>query len=491
MEYQEGGDNFGRDDQDWGYKYENGPNTWRAKYPRCKGYRQSPVALPSKPHHVVHAKPVTYKNLNIPQPALLRNTGTALEIVLKGDKLPTNTGIYKNERTRYKLFKVVVHWGKENARGAEHSIGGEQFCAEIKTLKYNDKYKSPEEALGRPDGILSSSTLLKVSKESSHEKVSKKSSTAKWEELVSKLPKCSGTSKPVEVLLDADFFWHEERHDYYLYEGSLTTPPCSENVVQQVFTDIAYISEHALEALRRVKNEKGEDVCDNFRPIQPLNKRKVTLVKETGHAHQYEQDDSDRFMDDHSGRMDYHRNDQFMGDHSGNERFMDDHSGHRDYHFNNRFMSDHSGNERFMDDHSGRRDYHSNDRFMDDHSGHRDYHFNDRFMSDHSGNERFMDDHSRRRDYYSNDRFMDDHSGRRDYHGIDRFMDDHSGHRDYHRNDRFMDDHPGRRDYHQRQNDWFAHGDMYGDASGQHRSRRSMDEGHDDTVQTSEKGMAD
>merc|ERR1712050_735831 len=126
---------------------------------------------------------------------------------------------------------------------------------------------------------------------------------------------------------------------------------------------------------------------------------------------------------------------------------------------------------------------------MDDHSGRRDSHRNDQFMGDHSGNERFMDDysgHSGRRDYHSNDRFMDDHSGRRDYHGIDRFMDDHSGHRDYHRNDRFMDDHPGRRDYHQRQNDWFAHGDMYGDASGQHRSRRSMDEGHDDTVQTLE-----
>merc|ERR1719348_373083 len=406
----EGGDSFGRHDhdQDWGYKYENGPNTWRAKYPRCAGYRQSPVALPSKPHHVVHAKPVTYKNFNIAQPALLRNTGTALEIELKGDKLPTNTGIYRNERTRFKMFKVVIHWGKENAKGAEHSIGGEQFCAEIEGLKYNDKYKSPEEALGRPGGILSSSTLLKVSK---------KSSSAMWEKLVAKLPECSGTSKPVEVELDADFFWHDERHDYYLYEGSLTTPPCSENVVQQVFMDIAYISEHALEALRRVKNEKGEDVCDNFRPIQPLNKRKVTLVKETGHAHQYEQDDSDRFMDDHSGRRDSHRNDQSMGDHSGNERFMDDDSGRRDYHSNDRFMDDHSGNERFMDDHSGLRDYY--------------------------------------------------------------------------RNDRFMDDHPGRRDYHQRQNDWFAHGDMYGDASGQHRSRRSMDEGHD-TVQTlEEKGMAD
>jgi len=370
MEYQEGGDNFGRHDQDWGYKYENGPNTWRAMYPRCTGYKQSPVALPSKPHHVVHAKPVTYKNLNIPQPALLRNTGTALEIVLKGDKLPTNAGIYKNERTRYKLFKVVIHWGKENTRGAEHSIGGEQFCAEIQALQYNDKYKSPEEALGRPGGILSTSTLLKVSK---------KSSSAKWEKLLAKLPECSGTSKPVEVELDADFFMNG--HDYYMYEGSLTTPPCSENVVHQVFTDVLSISEYALEALRRVKNEKGEDVCDNFRPIQPLNKRKVTLVKETGHADQYEQDDNEWFMDDHYGQRDYNRNHRFMGDHSGNERFMDDHSGRRDYH----------------------------------------------------------------------------------------------------RNDRFMDDHSERRDYHQRHNDWFAHGDMYGDAGqeyDQYRSR-SMEEDND------------
>merc|ERR1719153_1919764 len=85
MEYHEGG--FGRyegHDQDWGYNYENGPNTWRVKYPRCAGYKQSPIALPAKPHHIVHAKPVTYKNFNIPQPALLRNTGTALELELMG-----------------------------------------------------------------------------------------------------------------------------------------------------------------------------------------------------------------------------------------------------------------------------------------------------------------------------------------------------------------------------------------------------------------------
>jgi len=436
MEYQEGGDHFGRHeghDQDWGYKYENGPNTWRAKYPRCTGYKQSPVALPAKPHHVVHAKPVTYKNFNIPQPALLRNTGTALELELKGDKLPTNAGIYKNERTRYKMFKVVIHWGKDNAEGAEHSIGGEQFCAEIETLKYNDKYKSPEEALGRPGGILSSSTLLKVSK---------KSSSAMWEKLVAKLPECSGTSKPVEVELDAGFFWNDERHDYYMYEGSLTTPPCSENVVQQVFTDVLSISEYALEALRKVKNEKGEVICDNFRPIQPLNKRKVTLVKETGDTHGYERDDNDRFMDWNSGHRDYNSNDRFMDDYPG-----------RDYH-----------NERFMDDHSGGGDYLSNDRFMNDHSGRRDYLNNDRFMNDHSG-----------REDYQNKRFMNDQSGRRDYHSNDRFMGDHSGR---HSNDRFMDDF-GRREYDV--NDRFMDGDKYGDTRqkfDQYRSR-SMEEDND------------
>ncbi|KAH8380268.1 hypothetical protein KR009_009752 [Drosophila setifemur] len=64
--------------------------------------------------------------------------------------------------------------------------------------------------------------------------------------------------------------------DYYSYTGSLTTPPCSEEVTWLDFKFPIDITEDQLNAFRSL-TAHDDHLKNNFRPIQPLNDRLVYM----------------------------------------------------------------------------------------------------------------------------------------------------------------------------------------------------------------------
>uniref|UniRef100_A0A8C5WU61 Carbonic anhydrase 8 n=1 Tax=Laticauda laticaudata TaxID=8630 RepID=A0A8C5WU61_LATLA len=72
--------------------------------------------------------------------------------------------------------------------------------------------------------------------------------------------------------------------DYWVYEGSLTVPPCSEGVTWILFRYPLTVSQVQIEEFRGLRNHiKGAELLegcdgnlgDNFRPTQPLNDRVI------------------------------------------------------------------------------------------------------------------------------------------------------------------------------------------------------------------------
>jgi carbonic anhydrase len=59
--------------------------------------------------------------------------------------------------------------------------------------------------------------------------------------------------------------------DHFAYSGSLTTPPCSEDVQWLLLESPVELGRGQLDALRAVH-------ADNARPVQPLNGRDVSVV---------------------------------------------------------------------------------------------------------------------------------------------------------------------------------------------------------------------
>merc|ERR1711892_773980 len=62
---------------------------------------------------------------------------------------------------------------------------------------------------------------------------------------------------------------------YFSYKGSLTTPSCNEVVRWLVIEDTIVVSRHQLKLFRALWDESGNNLVNNFRPIQPLNGRTI------------------------------------------------------------------------------------------------------------------------------------------------------------------------------------------------------------------------
>ena len=92
-----------------------------------------------------------------------------------------------------------------------------------------------------------------------------------WEPIIGALPDGPGDDRHLE---DLDFDMRELRplpSRYYRYEGSLTTPPCSEGVQWIVMAEKRQISSEQMAAI-------VSHLHDNNRPVQPLGDRQIGLV---------------------------------------------------------------------------------------------------------------------------------------------------------------------------------------------------------------------
>jgi carbonic anhydrase len=244
---------------EWGYDDEDtcGPCNWPG-VPK-NGTQQSPIDLKlSKMKTYTLADPIKFVNYNKPLNGEFVNTGYSVQFV--PDSRMDVPEIYGGMLDQsYRFIQYHYHWAQNDNEGSEHTLGGLSYPAELHLVHQGVDDPSKLAVLGvfltigKDDSALSAEEAI-------FGKICESGSKAEYrgQVLEKKLP--------------------ENLCSFARYQGSLTTPPCSECVTWTVFTDPISVTREQLAALRQIKDCRGKVHRKNYRPVQRLNGRQVLLT---------------------------------------------------------------------------------------------------------------------------------------------------------------------------------------------------------------------
>ncbi|KAJ0020680.1 hypothetical protein Pint_32132 [Pistacia integerrima] len=226
---------------------ENGPERWgelHSEWSACEnGSMQSPIDLLHERVEVVSHLGRLKRNYK-PSNATLRNRGH--DMMLKWEE---GAGTLEINGTEYILNQV--HWHSPS----EHTLNGKRFDLEAHMVHESTDGKVAVVGIlykiGRPDSFLSSikDHLAAIGGSTERDKV-------------------VGMMDPRGIKIGS--------RKYYRYIGSLTIPPCTENVLWTIVKKVRTVTREQVQSLRVAVHDDSDT---NARPLQPINSRSLHLFR--------------------------------------------------------------------------------------------------------------------------------------------------------------------------------------------------------------------
>ncbi|KAM9324208.1 carbonic anhydrase 12-like [Gastrophryne carolinensis] len=245
------------------------PSTWSSHYPYCGYLSQSPInIITSQTEYSSELGPIYITGLAGYSSAVVTNNGHSVEVTLSSEYLLSRPGLANS----YKLAGFHFHFGNKYSpsQGSEHLVNGFGFPLEAHFVFYNTKYGSLAEAKTYSDGLSVVGVLYEIG-----------ATNEALRPLINILPQVAYKGQFASLYLNFERILPYRLGGYYTYQGSLTTPPCSENVTWHVLRGVQQLDWSQYKAITTSLYFTGPDyahpepMVDNFRPIQPKNGRPV------------------------------------------------------------------------------------------------------------------------------------------------------------------------------------------------------------------------
>ncbi|XP_054993563.1 carbonic anhydrase 6 [Sorex araneus] len=240
---------------------------WATEYPDCGGRRQSPINLQRKKvRYNPDLLPLTLTGYGAQEGSFtMTNNGHTVQI-----SLPDTMRLVTSDGSEYIAQQMHFHWGGASSEisGSEHTVDGKRHVAEVHVVHYNSKYPSFNVAQSSPDGLAVLAAVFKVQEYSEN---------TYYSNFISHLQEIRypGQSTVLKSLDIMDML-PENLENYYTYQGSLTTPPCTENVLWFLLKDTVQVSKAQIFKLENtLLDHNNKTLHNDYRMTQPLYERVV------------------------------------------------------------------------------------------------------------------------------------------------------------------------------------------------------------------------